>query len=692
MKSGRPSFQSLENTDENQVPIARRLTAVLVEITFLSHTTLFQDTEEKEGELERHKRTVNNITSQQWRKGIIPFKFDPAIVAAHRSAAQYSMNLWSYWTGYRFYLWNKTIHADYRLGHNATLVFASGSAGCWSYIGRVISAGNQPLYCCGVVTCIHELGHTLGLYHEVNNPERGNMIRVNYDQIISDAVNNFNVVSPRASTYTYYDYTSMMHYGPMTFSLTGQHVLTFLDPDLEYLLELRAGGDTDLFYPAFEVQISLNLTGTICSGFTKVCYNGGYLSVVGGVCTCRCPVGLNTEDGCQSIEPKDTSLQTMSWPNEPFALLKPVEGCPPGFHSDGTVKRYKDYIGYNFLPKTSITFHAAGEFLLNYVREEFCVRDTTVRGDPANQADWSQVMIGSFCIHKAGGVCPRGFQEGYIQYDDYNITTSSGHLPDGVFSEPNATKMEFCCRTDNSSFRSLRLPNAVPFILYPKDSRDCVDVEGMFSIMESYFFFNTRNSSLDGKSGDAPYTRQPYSNIERYKELSLCYYYPYNQDCGGLIDVVEDTPLTITTPNYPNNYDNAKQCTWFVKGPEYAKLRLQFETFNVTRNADGTCEDTVEIRHTFPGHRGMRVCGDGFLKTIMTEANYLTLVLTTDEKNSLKGFKAIVDVITDAQLAYVSEGTNGIYSGSVNITKNFDVCVPWEDVAGKCDHHPFKAG
>ncbi|KAL3859382.1 hypothetical protein ACJMK2_009605 [Sinanodonta woodiana] len=694
MNGGRPSFQSLENTNENQNDVHRMEDAIFLQEGDLTKRQDFlQDTGGKPGELERRKRTVNNITSQQWTKGIIPFKFDPAILAAYKTAAQYTMNLWSYWTGYRFYPWNTTIHADFRLGHNVTLVFASGASGCWSYVGRIISTGNQALYCCGVATCIHELGHTLGLYHEVNNLERDSMIRVNYNDIKSDAINNFQIVSPRASTYAFYDYTSMMHYGPMTFSLTGQQVLTFLDPDLEYLLELRADGE--LFYPAFEVQISLNLSGTTCLGFSQVCYNGGYLSVVGGVCTCRCPDKLNPNDGCQSIKPKDTSLQTMSWPNEPFAMLKPLEGCPPGFHSDGTVKRYKDYNGYNFLPKTSVPFYVAGEFVLNYVREEFCVRDTSVRGDPANLADWSQGMIGSFCIHKAGGVCPKGFREGYIQYDDYTVagvTISSGRLPDGVFSEPNATKMEFCCRTDNNSFGSLRLPNAVPFILYPKDSRDCIDVEGMFSVLQSYFFFNTKDSSLDGTSGDVPFTRQPYSNIERYKELYFCYYYPFNQDCGGLLDVAEGTPLTITTPNYPDNYDNAKQCTWFIKGPENGKLRLQFETFNLTRNADGTCDDTVEIRHTFPGHRGMRVCGDGFLKTIITEANYLALVLTTDESNARKGFKAIIDVITEAQLAYVGEGSNGIYSGTVNITKNFDVCIPWEDAAGICDHHPFKAG
>ncbi|KAK3598881.1 hypothetical protein CHS0354_036184 [Potamilus streckersoni] len=683
MENGRPRFQSLETLKE-----IRKMTE-----QYQNEVELLKDRGPREtlGH-ERYKRTVLNITSQQWTKGIVPYKFHPSLTTSLRQAAEWTMKLWSYWTNYRFYPWNSTIHSNFGLGHNTTLYFVSGT-GCSSYVGRVIS-GDQTVYCCGMVACTHELGHVLGLHHEQNHYERDRVLRVNYNEIQPAYINNFGKVSPsKYANFGFYDFTSTMHYGLTIFTLRGQHVMLFLDPDLEYLLSIRADDDTGLFYPAFEVQRTLNLEGTTCSGFTTVCRNEGYLSVVDGECTCRCPYGLNPTDGCQSIAQTDATLQSMSWPNEPFALLKPLSGCPLGFYSDGSVKRYKDYAGYGFLNSTTSPFHAAGEFVTGYVREEFCVRDTSVPGNPSNQAKWNQDSV-SFCIHKAGGVCPTGFDGGYIQYDDYELagaTNSSGHLPDGVFFGSNATKMEFCCKSGSSSYRSLRLPTAQPFIIYPKDSKDCPKVEGMLRSSESYYFFNTKNSNLDTTSGATPYIRQIYSNVESYKEINICYYYPYTQDCGGMFEVIEGTPLTISTPNYPNNYSNAMQCIWFIKGPKNGKLRLKFETFNFTKKADGTCEDIVEIRHTFPGHRGMRVCGNGYLKTIMTESNHLILMLTTSAENGNKGFLATVDAITEAQLSYVNEGINGIYSGTVNITKNFDVCIPWEDVFANCSNHPFQA-
>ncbi|KAL3860807.1 hypothetical protein ACJMK2_010874 [Sinanodonta woodiana] len=682
MEHGRPSFQSLETVKEIRKKI---------ELDQMNEDEIKDRRSSENEDHERNKRTVLNVTSQQWTKGIVPYKFHASLSTTLRQAAVWTMNLWSYWTNYRFYPWNSTIHSNFGLGHNSTLYFVSGT-GCSSYVGRVIS-GDQTIYCCGLVACTHEIGHILGLQHEQNHYERDRMLRVNSNEIQPVYINNFGKVSPsKYANFRFYDFTSTMHYGLTIFTLTGQQVMSFLDPDLEYLLSIRADDDTGLFYPAFEVQRALNLEGTTCSGFTTVCHNEGYLSVVDGVCTCRCPYGLNPADGCQTIAYTDAALQSMSWPNVPFALLKPLSGCPLGFHSDGTVKRYKDNAGYTFLSSATSPFHAAGEYVTGYVREEFCVRDISVPGNLSNQANWNQDSV-SFCIHKAGGACPTGFDEGYIQYDDYELagsTNSSGNLPDGVFLGSTATKMDFCCKSGNASYRSLRLPTAQPFILYPKDSKDCPKVEGMLSSSESYYFFNTKNSNLDTTSGATPYIRQIYSNVESYKEINICYYYPYTQDCGGIFEVIEGAQLTISTPNYPNNYSNAMQCIWFIKGPENGKLLLKFDAFNITKKSDGTCEDIVEIRHTFPGHRGMRVCGNGFFKTMMTESNYLILMLTTSAENGNKGFHATVDAITDARLAYVNEGINGIYSGTVNMTKNFDVCVRWED-ATNCSNHPFQA-
>lgn len=74
-----------------------------------------------------------------------------------------------------------------------------------------------------------------------------------------------------------------------------------------------------------------------------------------------------------------------------------------------------------------------------------------ISGLPAGFADgvdddsaWPE---GPFCIMRAGGVCPSGFEEGHRFWDDAddgNRNRSEGALPDGVFDDN--TLVYFCCQ------------------------------------------------------------------------------------------------------------------------------------------------------------------------------------------------------------------------------------------------------
>ena len=60
---------------------------------------------------------------------------------------------------------------------------------------------------------LHELGHSLGLFHEHSRPDRNSAISIRWSNIKPAVRNNFET----RDTKTYgvpYDYRSIMHYGP----------------------------------------------------------------------------------------------------------------------------------------------------------------------------------------------------------------------------------------------------------------------------------------------------------------------------------------------------------------------------------------------------------------------------------------------------------------------------------------------
>ena len=51
--------------------------------------------------------------------------------------------------------------------------------------------------------------------------------------------------------------------------------------------------------------------------------------------------------------------------------------------------------------------------------------------------------------------------------------------------------------------------------------------------------------------------------------------------CGGLVTNLDGE---ITTPNWPNDYPNNKQCIWKIVAPSRHKITIQFEKFELEGN------------------------------------------------------------------------------------------------------------
>lgn len=97
------------------------------------------------------------------------------------------------------------------------------SGQCEATVGR--AGGPQQVggsATCTVATILHEMGHTVGLWHEQSRSDRNSYVSVNYGNLIKGSIGNFNQIYDNAQTFgTFFDYGSIMEYPSFSFSRNG---------------------------------------------------------------------------------------------------------------------------------------------------------------------------------------------------------------------------------------------------------------------------------------------------------------------------------------------------------------------------------------------------------------------------------------------------------------------------------------
>lgn len=180
--------------------------------------------------------TYASIRGGRWPNGVVPYVITSsigargvqAIYAAIANYHRYTCIRWKQRTNERTYVsfyrgGGCSSPVGYRYGRVNTISLATG---CWHT---------------GVT--MHEMGHTLGFYHEQSRPDRDANVRIIWGNIMRGMGFNFNKMTTRDidSLGTPYDFGSMMHYGSTAFGIGNRMTIQTVDPRNQRLIGNRNG-------------------------------------------------------------------------------------------------------------------------------------------------------------------------------------------------------------------------------------------------------------------------------------------------------------------------------------------------------------------------------------------------------------------------------------------------------------------
>jgi hypothetical protein len=163
----------------------------------------------------------------RWPNCVIPFEIDTALPDQARVGD--AIAHWVANTEFRFP--ERTSANDDQF---PDYVRFTDAGGCWSNVGRrggeqIISLGSG----CGTGNAIHEIGHTVGLWHEQSREDRDLFVTINWENIEDGMASQFNQHITDGDDLGAYDYGSIMHYGRFAFSKNNQETITPTDPNAQ---------------------------------------------------------------------------------------------------------------------------------------------------------------------------------------------------------------------------------------------------------------------------------------------------------------------------------------------------------------------------------------------------------------------------------------------------------------------------
>jgi len=186
-------------------------------------------TPEQKQAVEQGSFSYGSVTYGRWPGAKVPYVIESSIGSAGRSAIAQAIAEYHKYTCIRF---------SQRTNQRNYISFFNGG-GCFSPVGMTANSYNRVSLgsgCWSKGTVEHEVGHSLGLFHEQSRPDRDQFVKINFGNIQSGMGYNFNIQRNIDSLGTPYDLKSMMHYSSTAFATRGRTITT-IDPSKQSLID-----------------------------------------------------------------------------------------------------------------------------------------------------------------------------------------------------------------------------------------------------------------------------------------------------------------------------------------------------------------------------------------------------------------------------------------------------------------------
>lgn len=582
----------------------------------------------------RLKRAATAYNKRLWRDGVIPFIIDESYTGDQKATIIQAMHHWENLTCLSFV--HRTTEKDY-------IFFHKGRCGCCSYVGRKgngrqgISIGKN---CDKFGIVVHEIGHTVGFWHEHTRPDRGKFVTIVKDNIKKGEEHNFLQLSLTEidSRNEPYDYGSIMHYGKSTFAkevsqitiLPKKDPRTSLIPEIGQREQLSAGDirQTSKMYRCPECgRTLLERSGTFVSpGFPKsqkyklcewrisvtpgerISLNFTAFGLRRGSVKCRDEY-VEVRDGhsrtapligryCGRKRPRAIwSTGSRLWVRYSSGAAETRQGFKASYKAvcggrinklQGTIQspNYPDWYPSNKKCTWTISLPEHSRIGVRFSAFDIeshnkCLYDYLQIYDGPNV---SSPVLGRFCGKTLPGEIKSNSSELTIQFaSDGTINKPGFYL--NLFSETNE------CRKNNGGCEQI-----------------CEDtLGGHRCACNPGYELRSNNKDCEGA-------------------------------CGGTLTAPKGN---ITSPSYPDNYPKNKHCLWKITGPKGQRISLKFNVFQLEGNGYGVCRyDFVEIKDKDDKVLG-KFCGGKLPQTVTSSSNVMWVEFRSDHTQTRGGFSAV---------------------------------------------------